>query len=98
MADYLALIAQRDELNKQIAAARKEQLSGAWKAINKTMATYSITKEEVIKHYSGKTTRVSAKPVAIKYRNGDLTWAGRGKMPRFFRDAKTNGTLEQFRV
>lgn len=98
MTDYLALIAQRDELNKQIAAARKDQLSSAWKVINKTMGIYGITKEELVKHYSGKAVHVAKKTVAVKYKNGNLEWSGRGIVPRFFRAAKENGTLEQFRV
>lgn len=41
----------------------------------------------------------SGKGIAIKYRDGDNTWTGRGSQPRWLRSALSEGkTLEQFRV
>jgi|ERR1035437_8628236 DNA-binding protein H-NS len=96
MADYLALIAQRADLDKQIAAVRKEAVKTAWKEIKKVMKTYNLSKGDVFKLL--KPVHVVKNPAPIKYRNGTLTWTGRGLKPRFVRQAEENGTLEQFRV
>jgi DNA-binding protein H-NS len=45
-----------------------------------------------------KSGKKSGGTVAVKYRNGELTWTGRGKTPKWAAEAKEAGTLESFRV
>ena len=101
MSNYLTLLAQRADLDKQIEIARKASLTSAWSDINKVMAVYSLTKEAVAKHYSGKSVKVSKKTAPVKYQIGDVSWSGRGICPRQFKVAlqvNPGQSIEDYRV
>ena len=78
------LVAERTELDKQIKTVRKTvrktERKAAIKDIKKKMSLFNITLAEL---------KVKAK-VAPKWKqpDGELTWAGRGRTPKWF-DANT---------
>ena len=87
------LVAERTELDKQIKTVRKTvrktERRAAIKDIKKKMSLFNITLAELSKVSVTKTGKVKAK-VAPKWKqpDGELTWTGRGKTPKWF-DANT---------
>ena len=83
------LVAERTELDKQIETVRKTERSAAVKDIKEKMNLFNITLAELSKVSVTKTGKVKAK-VASKWKqpDGELTWAGRGRTPKWF-DANT---------
>ena len=89
---YKDLVAQRQVLDQQIAAAREQEFSGAISKAREIVAEYELTQDDVFGTAKGvKAARKSSGKVAAKYRNpqtGD-TWTGRGKAPRWVVGDKT---------
>ncbi|MFD2753957.1 H-NS histone family protein [Comamonas terrae] len=83
-ASYQELLAQREALEQQIAAARKEEVANAVQKIQALVATFGLTPEDVFP--SGKKRSTTA--VAPKYRDPATgqTWTGRGKPPAWIKD------------
>ena len=83
------LVAERTELDKQIETVRKTERRAAIKDITKKMSLFNITLAELSKVLVTKTGKVKAK-VAPKWKqpDGELTWTGRGRAPKWF-DANT---------
>lgn len=87
MASYKELLAQRDDLNKQIADARKVEIADAIKQVKALIQEYELTAVDC--GFTTKTidsppttTRAPAKP---KYITPDgKTWTGRGRAPKEF--------------
>lgn len=86
MTTYKELLAQREALEAQIAAARKAEVAEAVAKIRQQIADYGLTSEDVFPQARAKTSRESV--VAPKYRDPATgqTWTGRGKPPAWIRD------------
>lgn len=85
------LIAQRDALQAQIAAAQKAEKAQRIQEVREMLARYGITVQDL-----GAKTRSKAK---VKYAFDGKTWTGRGRQPVWFRDALDAGhTLESMKV
>ncbi len=89
------LLAQRSEIEKQIADAQREERSGAIAKIRALMSEHGLSTADVsgraASNRSG-VARTSTK-VAPKYRNaatGD-TWTGRGLQPKWLKAALASG-------
>lgn len=84
---YKDLLAQREELERQIASARKAELATAVQSIRDLVSQFGLTAEDVFggarKGTGPKATKGST--VAPKYRNPATgeTWTGRGKAPKW---------------
>lgn len=92
--------AQAETYRKEIAARIKAEKKQNIKALKEQMALLGISSEElagVAAAVTGeaKAVRTPAKP---KYRIGDKTWTGRGIAPAAFKEAKANGTLDQYLI
>lgn len=83
MTSYKELLAQRDELEKQIEVARKEALSSAIAQVRAIVAEYELTEEDVFAKKAPRVASTGTKTVAPKYRDPmtGATWTGRGKPP-----------------
>lgn len=83
MTTYKELLAQRAELEKQIAAARKEALSNAIAQARAIVAEFELTEEDVFSKKAPREATQSTRTVAPKYRDPvtGATWTGRGKPP-----------------
>lgn len=83
MSSYKELIAQRDQLDKQIKeAVLREKADGIAKA-KLIIEQYNLAASDLFSRKAG--SRSSSGKVAPKYRNpanGD-TWTGRGKAPKW---------------
>jgi DNA-binding protein H-NS len=99
MASYQELLSQKAELERQIEAARKQELSDAISQIKTLMAQYGLTVDDLSSRASGgkasggKSSAAKGSKVAPKYRNpatGD-TWTGRGRQPKWVEQALASG-------
>ncbi|WP_322048073.1 H-NS histone family protein [Paraburkholderia sp. J67] len=88
MSQYQALLAQRAELEAQIAAVREEEVANALEQIRQLVDEYDLHEEVQFTRASrgaprGSGAGVARGPVAAKYRDPDsgATWSGRGKPP-----------------
>lgn len=88
MATYKELLAQREELNKQIEDARKTELTDAITRAKAIIKEYGLTAAQC-GFGSGTTDEVATvtrKPAKPKYitPDGKKTWTGRGHAPKEF--------------
>lgn len=87
MATYKELLAQREELERQIATARQSEVAAAVAQVRELVSQFGLTADDVFT-----TQRVARSTkgatVAPKYRNPATgeTWTGRGKAPRWIAD------------
>jgi DNA-binding protein H-NS len=101
MPSYESLMAQAEALKKKALAQRDKKLKSVVADIQKKMAEWGISIEDL----KGKVTRAKpiivkstrapsankGKKVAIKYRDGDKTWTGRGMAPKWLKEAEAAG-------
>lgn len=78
MSIYKELLAQRADLEAQIEAARKNELSEAIAKVRTLVSDYGLTESDIF----SKSIKKSVEP---KYRNEETgeTWTGRGKPPKW---------------
>ena len=87
MSSYVELLAQREQLDKQIKEAMQREKGDAIAKAKMIIETYQLTEADLFSRKSGGSRNPSGK-VAPKYRNpatGD-TWTGRGKAPKWIID------------
>ena len=86
MSTYKELLERRAELEAQIQAARKAELSEAVTKVRSLVEEYGLTPEDVFG--KGKAKKAEGSKVAPKYKNPETgeTWTGRGKPPAWIRD------------
>jgi DNA-binding protein H-NS len=79
---YKELIAQRTELEAQIDAARKQELSDVVAQIRGLVQEYDLTAQDIFT-----ARRTSTTSVAPKFRDPETgkTWTGRGKEPTWIK-------------
>ena len=93
---YSQLQAQIQKLQAEAEAIKAKELDGVIDRIRTAIEHYGITPDQLFgKAKKATTSRTAAKkaparksaakgkPVAIKYRDGDNTWTGRGNKPRW---------------
>jgi DNA-binding protein H-NS len=87
----------QSDVEKALTKVVDKEKKDARDAIMKTAASFGFTPEEMLEFSSGPKVR-KTKPKAPgkpKYRNpanGDETWTGKGRPPKWFVDATTAGT------
>ncbi|AIJ47507.1 histone [Comamonas testosteroni TK102] len=82
---YKDLLAQREALEQQIAAARKTEVADAVQKIKNLIEAFGLTQDDVFPPAKQKR---EAGTVAPKYRDPvtGQTWTGRGKPPNWIKD------------
>ena len=92
MATYKEIQAKIEDLQRQAAAQRENELGTAIQRIREMMAEYGISVNDL------QTTKKGAgkKPATIQFRNAETgdTWSGRGRMPNWL----AGKDKEKFRV
>ncbi len=86
---YKDLLKQREELDKQINDARRQELSAAVAQVRNLVAEYGLTAQDVFPTGRGaRASSTSGVKVAPKYRNPETgeTWTGRGKAPKWIQN------------
>lgn len=99
MSSYQELLAQRAELDRQIAAAQRAEKAEAIAAVKKLVADFSLTAEDCGFRQAGKTGKAKS-AVAARFRgpNGE-TWSGRGRTPNWLATLEGQGqSRERFRI
>ena len=92
MTSYKELLKQREALEQQISEARHRELADAVAQVQKLVADYGLTEQDVFPSGkgSGKAGRGSTAgtKVAPKYRDPATgqTWTGRGKAPKWIQN------------
>lgn len=99
MSSYKELLAQRENLERQIEEAKSREYAEVLNEIKQKMADYGITLQELAGGRSSKgskTTRARA-GVAPKYRDPESgsTWSGRGKPPKWIAGQERDSFLIQ---
>ncbi len=76
------LKAKLAEVQAELDAAIKEEMSVAVARVREMVAEFGLTQSDV---FGGQSARRQGPPVAAKYRDPDSgnTWSGRGKPPRW---------------
>ncbi len=84
MGTYAELLAQRAELEKQIEAARVNEIKQAVSDVRELVAKYGLTAQDVFASGKTRVAKASGK-VAAKYKDPatGATWTGRGKAPKW---------------
>jgi DNA-binding protein H-NS len=101
MATLAELLAQRQEVEKQIANLQGAARSEAIDKIRALMAEHGLSVADVIDKPDGRKANETAKRQApVKYRDqAGNTWSGRGLKPRWLTAAlQAGGRLEDFAV
>ena len=82
MPSYKELVAQRQNLEAQIEAARKTELQDAVASVRQLISEFGLTQADVFPAGRGKNSNKGS-TVAPKYRDPGTgsTWTGRGKPP-----------------
>ena len=100
------LLAQKAELERQIAEQTRAERASAVSQIKTLMSTYGLTPGDIVTDSAkvakspGKEKSTPRATVAPKYRDdAGNTWTGRGLKPRWLTTALAAGaTLEQFAI
>jgi DNA-binding protein H-NS len=95
MSTYEELVAQRDELDRQINAARQAEQSKAIETVKTLVKQFQLNAEDC--GFKPQKTGAKAKQAApVKYRgpNGE-TWAGRGRTPGWLSALESNGSSRE---
>ena len=91
------LILQKEDLEEQIAAEQKACKSAAIEDAKALVKAYNLNADDL----GLKATRKKyvARPSVVKYRNGNLTWSGRGRMPSWLKSSLAlGGSLNDYLV
>lgn len=81
---YKELLAQREALEAQIQAARKQEVSDVVAKIRSLVADYGLTAEDVFT--TKRTYKVTAGEPKFRDPATGKTWTGRGKPPDWIKD------------
>jgi DNA-binding protein H-NS len=95
------LLAQRAELDKQIAEAQRSARADAIAKIKVLMAEYGLTAADLTGRAPAAPKAEGAKKVAAKYRDPATgqTWTGRGLKPKWLTAALSGGkSLDDFAI
>lgn len=107
---YAQLQLQIEKLKAEADALRKKEAAGVVARIREAIAHYGLTSEDLFGKMSRLQAKVPARTaplrrkskakgqkVAVKYRDGESTWTGRGSRPRWLVAKLAGGQkLEEF--
>lgn len=95
MSTYEELIAQRDELDRQINAARHAAQSEAIETVKSLVKQFQLSAEDCgFKQQKGAAKAKQAAAVKFRGPNGE-TWAGRGRTPAWLSALESEGSLRE---
>lgn len=93
MATLQELLAQKAELERQIAETQRQERSEAIAKVKALMSEHGLTAADLTARASAAPKPEGTRKVAAKYRNpatGD-TWSGRGLQPKWLKAALADG-------
>ncbi len=93
------------ELQKRAKEITQQNKAKVVAEIKETIALYGITAVDLglsatpVATEASNGSKTTRAPAAIKYRNGDLTWTGRGRKPMWLEELiKNGGSLNDYLV
>lgn len=97
------LIAQKSEIERQIAEARRQERADAIAKVRALMAEQGLTAADLVSKSpaSGRGSSTAGRKVAAKYRDPETgqTWTGRGLKPKWLAQALEKGkSLQDFAI
>lgn len=101
MATLKELLAQRAQLEEQIAQTQSQERAGAVAQVKALMAEYGLTVADLDAGRNKAAGKAKSSTVAPKYKNTATgeTWSGRGLQPKWLKAAIAGGaTLDDFRL
>ena len=101
MASLQDLLAQKEALDREIEATKKQERGEAIRKVQALMSEYGLTAADVMGRNPAKPKTAPAKKVAAKYRNSATgeAWSGRGLQPKWLKAALSSGRkLSDFAV
>jgi DNA-binding protein H-NS len=82
VASYRELLKQREVLQRQIDAAREQEVAAALAKVREIINEYSLTPEQVFAQSKGKGgPKRGAKPAKYRDPTSGATWSGMGREP-----------------
>lgn len=99
MATYEDLIAQREELDRQIEAARRSEQAAAVEKVKALIKQFQLTSEDCgFKQQKNAAKQKQVVPAKFRGPNGE-TWSGRGRLPGWLAVIESQGgAREKFRI
>ena len=99
MSSYQELIAQREELDRQIDAARQAEQSKAIETVKTLVKQFQLSADDCgFKQQKGAAKAKQVVPVKFRGPNGEA-WSGRGRIPGWLAAQESQGAKrEQFRI
>ncbi|MBI2307139.1 MAG: H-NS histone family protein [Rhodocyclales bacterium] len=98
MSSYQELLAQRAELDRQIAAAQRAEKAAAIAAVKKLVGDFGLSAEECGFRPAGKGKAKTTVAAAFRGPNGE-TWSGRGRTPNWLSALEKQGqSRDRFRI
>ena len=93
MATLQELLAQKEDLERQIEQTKKHERGEAIEKIRSLMAEYGLTVADLATRATSKGKSAGHAKVAAKYRNASTgeSWSGRGLQPRWLKAALAAG-------
>mgnify|MGYP001319111718 FL=1 len=101
MPTYAELLAQREELDQEIAETRKIEVGEACRQIKALIQEFDLTAKQCGFAAGASNTTKAGKKVKPKYitPDGKITWSGRGKLPNVFKALLAEGRrMEDFLI
>ncbi len=103
---YSDIVSQIESLKKEAEKLRVKEQGGVVARIKEAIAAYGLTQRDLFGRVGTKTVvktkrakAVSQATKAIKFRDGENTWVGRGPRPQWLRDKIAAGhKTEEFAV
>jgi DNA-binding protein H-NS len=98
MSVYLELLAQRQELDRQIEEVRKNEVAAAVRQVKDIIQEFGLTAAQC--GFGSNSTAEVRRPAKAKYITPDgKTWTGRGKPPNVFKALVEAGhKMEEFLI
>lgn len=100
MSDLDALVAQRDDLQRQIDALETERRAALIAKAQAALKALGVTAADLLPARDSRKAPRQRAPAPVRYRDDKgNTWTGRGKQPVWLREALAQGrTLGEFLV
>lgn len=101
MQTYEEILGQIQVLQEQAEQVRQQEIQKVLADIREKIQKYDLSAEELgfsaARSSSGRSR--SSRPRVVRYRKGDLTWAGRGRKPKWIEELEAAGAdIERYRV
>lgn len=91
------LVSLRKQIDDEVTSRAQIKKNALVREIREKALEAGLSPDDIIKAFGGRGNK--GKPVAVKYRDGDNTWTGRGRKPKWVVEKLESGvSLESLAV